>query len=48
MSFLNCTPAVFVIGDEYEMNHYAQLEKKLGLCVYPKEIYNGKVSEIKM
>ena len=30
-----------VIGDEYEMNHYAQLEKKLGLCVYPKEIYNG-------
>lgn len=37
-----------VIGDEYEMNHYAQLEKKLGLCVYPKEIYNGKVSEIKM
>ena len=37
-----------VIGDEYEMNHYAQLEKKLGLCVYPKEIYNGKVSEIKI
>ena len=37
-----------VIGDEYEMNHYEQLEKKLGLCVYPKEIYNGKVSEIKM
>ena len=37
-----------VIGDEYEMNHYAQLEKKLGLCVYPKEIYNGKVSEIKL
>ena len=37
-----------VIGDEFEMNHYAQLEKKLGLCVYPKEIYNGKVSEIKM
>jgi superfamily II DNA/RNA helicase len=36
-----------VIGDEYEMNHYAQLEKKLGLCVYPKEIYNGKVSEIR-
>lgn len=32
-----------VIGDEYEMNHYAALEKKLGICVYPKEIRNGKV-----
>lgn len=32
-----------VIGDEYEMNHYAQLEKKLGICVYPKEIRDGKV-----
>jgi len=32
-----------VIGDEYEMNHYAQLEKKLGIIVYPKEIRNGKV-----
>lgn len=32
-----------VIGDEYEMNHYAQLEKKLGLTVYPKELRNGKV-----
>ena len=33
-----------VIGDEYEMNHYAQLEKKLGICVYPKEIRDGKIS----
>lgn len=33
-----------VIGDEYEMNHYAALEKKLGICVYPKEIRNGKVT----
>lgn len=32
-----------VIGDEYEMNHYAALEKKLGICVYPKEIRDGKV-----
>lgn len=32
-----------VIGDEFEMNHYVQLEKKLGLVVYPKEIVNGKV-----
>lgn len=32
-----------IIGDEYEMNHYAQLEKKLGLTVYPKELRNGKV-----
>lgn len=34
-----------VIGDEYEMRHYAQLEKKLGLVVYPKELRNGKVVE---
>lgn len=32
-----------VIGDEYDMRHYAQLEKKLGITVYPKEIWNGKV-----
>ena len=32
-----------VIGDEYEMRHYAQLEKKLGIIVYPMDIYNGKV-----
>ncbi len=32
-----------VIGDEMEMRRYAALEKKLGLTVYPKEIYGGKV-----
>ncbi len=32
-----------VIGDEFEMRQYAALEKKLGLIVYPKELYNGKV-----
>ena len=32
-----------VIGDEWEMRHYAQLEKKLGIIVYPKELRNGKV-----
>lgn len=32
-----------VIGDEYEMRSFAALEKKLGIIVYPKEIYNGKV-----
>ena len=32
-----------VIGDEYEMRKYAALEKKLGIVVYPKEIYNGKI-----
>lgn len=32
-----------VIGDEYEMRHYAQLEKKLGIKVFPKELRNGKV-----
>ena len=37
-----------VIGDEYEMHQYAALEKKLGLIVYPKEIYNGKVTEPKI
>ena len=32
-----------VIGDEFEMQRYAALEKKLGLTVYPKQIRNGKV-----
>lgn len=32
-----------VIGDEYEMHHYAEIEKKLKLKVFPKQIYNGKV-----
>lgn len=32
-----------VIGDEWEMRHYSQLEKKLGIIVYPKEIRDGKV-----
>ena len=32
-----------VIGDEWEMHHYAKLEKKFGLTVFPKEIRNGKV-----
>lgn len=33
-----------VIGDEYEMHHYAEIEKKLKIIVYPKQIYNGKIS----
>lgn len=32
-----------VIGDEYEMNAFAALEKKLGIKVFPKEIRNGKI-----
>ena len=32
-----------VIGDKYEMRHFAQLEKKLGIIVYPKIIYQGKI-----
>lgn len=32
-----------VIGDEWEMRHFAQLEKKLGIVVYPKELRDGKV-----
>jgi superfamily II DNA/RNA helicase len=31
------------IGDEDEMRRLAALEKKLGIVVYPKELYNGKV-----
>ena len=33
-----------VIGDEYEMNKFAQLEKKLGLTVYPRIVYKGKLT----
>lgn len=39
-----------VLGDEFEMNKFALLEKKLGLTVYPKMIYKGLLispSEIK-
>jgi len=32
-----------VIGDEYEMRKYSSLEKKLGLKVYPKILYKGKL-----
>ncbi len=35
---INC-----VIGDAWEMENYARLEKKLGLTVYPKMLYQGKV-----
>jgi hypothetical protein len=33
------------IGDEIEMRRLAALEKKLGIAVYPKELYGGKVCE---
>ena len=33
-----------VIGDEYEMNKFALLEKKLGLTVYPRILYKGKLT----
>ena len=33
-----------VIGDEWEMRHFAQLEKKLCITVYPKEVRDGKVT----
>ena len=33
------------IGDEVEMRRLAVLEKKLGIVVYPKELYEGKVRE---
>ena len=34
------------IGDEIEMHRLAALEKKMGITVYPKELYGGKVCEI--
>jgi len=33
------------IGDELEMRRLAALEKKLGITVYPKELYGGKVCD---
>ena len=32
-----------VIGDEYEMKKYSQLEKRLKITVYPKVIWNAKI-----
>ncbi len=32
-----------VIGDEREMFLYSKLEKKLGIKVYPKELYSGRL-----
>ena len=34
-----------VIGDAYEMRKYAALEKKLGLKVYPRMLYKGKLTD---
>jgi len=31
------------IGDEIEMHRLAALEKKLGIKVFPKELYDGRV-----
>lgn len=36
---MNC-----VIGDAYEMQDFAKLEKKLGIKVYPKILYKGKLT----
>jgi len=33
------------IGDELEMRRLAALEKKLGIAVYPKELYGGRICE---
>lgn len=32
-----------VIGDEYELRQLAKLEKKLGIIIYPKVLYGGKL-----
>jgi len=34
-----------VIGDEYEMEKYAALEKRLGIIVHPKQLYQGKIAD---
>ena len=34
-----------VIGDEFELNAFSRLEKKLKIVVYPKEIRDGKIVE---
>jgi superfamily II DNA/RNA helicase len=34
---------MITIGDEEEMRRLARLEKRLGIKVYPKELYGGKV-----
>jgi hypothetical protein len=31
------------IGDEVELRRLSALEKRLGITVYPKELYGGKV-----
>jgi superfamily II DNA/RNA helicase len=36
------------IGDEEEMHRLSRLEKRLGLTVYPKELYQGKVTAPQM
>jgi hypothetical protein len=33
-----------VIGDERELERYAALEKKLGITVYPKVLYQGRLA----
>lgn len=33
-----------VIGDQIELEKYARLEKKLGITVYPKILYKGKIA----
>lgn len=32
-----------LIGDEFELNKFAALEKRLKITVYPKELYAGKI-----
>ena len=34
-----------IFGDERELRNLARIEKKLGIVVYPKVLYGGKVSE---
>jgi superfamily II DNA/RNA helicase len=32
-----------IFGDEFELRSLARLEKKLGIVIYPKALYGGKV-----
>lgn len=34
-----------VIGDEFELRELSNLENKLGIIIYPKEIHNGKIEK---
>jgi superfamily II DNA/RNA helicase len=38
---------MITLGDAEEMRRLSRLEKKLGIVIYPKELYRGKICDIK-